>query len=370
MMNNFILLLCLTLILSACSRELSVSRSFFSPGEGVLSPSTDRLSSDCMANPLFDACVFLKNPVAQERASVSLADLDGKRRYGVKLRGLAPSGNLENKWFKVLTLDTPRFSLFRRDPLKDSYRADGSFAEQISAYYWANLTLEYLQAQQGAAAVRDLKIYADDAFTGFVAKSNSIHLEKTAAQTPRAFSGEVVIQLLGQALAQHLSNHRLVTKNPAQHKVCLSQPKGCCQTNLGCAQALSGAFGDYLAGMVYPSQPRVGETVAGDADGQELCGLMRDPLALSSRTKDQIFGACPQATGHAALMGAWYASLWWKLKADHPAHAKVIDRVYFDHAKAWTDQSTFAGAKTEAQNLARGTPIETALAAMFTAAGI
>ncbi len=331
--------------------------SFFIKGEGSLNPSSDKISSDCAADAQFDACLFLKNPVAQEKGPVAAADLNSVRRFGVKMRGLNRTGYLENSWFQVYALTTPRFSLAVRSALK-APAADGkSDLEQISAYYWGNRALEYFQSRVGSERIplRGVKIYPDDAFTGYSSANNSIHLEKKSNQIAKALSGEVVVYLLGQALVDGLSGKKLFTKDLTQHNYCNLDPKGCCTTEMGCAQALGNSFGEYMAAMAFPDTARVGESIGGAIEGQKICGLARSLSLLSVKTKTEVFSACPPS-GRAVLMGAWYASLWWKLRtqleAGEAGTSADIDKLFFDHAKAFDSTSTFAEAKAEALRLA------------------
>ncbi|NJL23862.1 MAG: hypothetical protein HC902_00860 [Calothrix sp. SM1_5_4] len=69
-----------------------------------------------------------------------------------------------------------------------------------------------------------------------------------------------------------------------------------------------------MAAMMFPQSPKLGETVANAVDGQRICGMNRDLALLTLRGKAEIFGACAKASGHANLMGAWYASLWWRAR--------------------------------------------------------
>jgi hypothetical protein len=71
------------------------------------------------------------------------------------------------------------------------------------------------------------------------------------------------------------------------------------------------------------------------------------------KTKTEVYNACG---GRAVLLGAWYASLWWKLRtqleAGEAGAGQDVDILFFDHAKAFTSTSTFAEAKAEALRLA------------------
>lgn len=351
------------MFLTACSKfvpqkvDNPVDGAFFTPGESTLIPSTDKLSDSCFSSVDFDACIFLKNPVAQEKRALDPGKLDQTRKFGVKIRGLSSSGFLENGRVQVFSLFTPRFNLLERNKLKSESAGGLSYVEQFSAYYWANRVFDYLEPRLGAArlAMAPLKIYADDAFTGYASGGNSIHLQREQNSLPKAYSGEVVVYLVGQALANSLSGQKVFTRNPAQHNFCALDPKGCCTTENGCAQSLANAFGEYLAAVMFPDSARVGEAIANATAGQKICEVPRALGAIVTKTKTEVFNACAPA-GRTVLMGAWYASLWWKLRAQldaqEPGSASDVDALFFDHAKVWTSTSTFAEAKTEALRLA------------------
>jgi hypothetical protein len=370
---------------SGCSKfqanaKQEIDQSFFSSGGGDLIPASDKMASDCATRSEFDGCIYLKSPVAQKQGAVTVGDLESQRQFGVKIRGLSTTGYLENAHFQILTLHTPRFSLFARENLKAPLSDDKSYAEQVSAYYWANRVFEYLASRVGEEnlPVTALKIYVDDVFTGYSSRNRSLHLEKRAGQTSKALSADVVIQLLGQALASDLSGKSVFDlSTTAKHNFCSLSPKGCCSADVGCANALGGSAGDYLAAVIFPGRPMLGETFAGAVTGQSICGLDRDLSKLNTKTKAQIYAACTKAPGYAVLMGSWYASLWWKIRTQAEAQetggSATIDRLFLLHAKSWTAASTFSDAKAKALELAGQTDGGKYLSlfqATFTAAGI
>jgi hypothetical protein len=298
--------------------------------------------------------VIYKNPVAQKKAVVNSSGVDSNVIYGVKLRDLTPSGYLENSWLRVLTLHTPRVSLLSRAQLKAHVDDGSSYPEQVMTYYWGDRAFAYLGARVGSARlpVNGLKIYVDDTFTGFSSAAGAISLKKKTGEISKALNADVVLQLIGQAIAYGLSGGKSFDlHSAAQHNFCSLDPKGCCATEMGCANALNSAFGDYVTAMIFPEAPRLGESVAGAVSGQKICGLSRDLGVLSAQTRSTIFKACADH-GTVALEGAWYASLWWKVRAQAEAAeagaSRDIDILFFEHARSWTAAATFAEAKQSA----------------------
>lgn len=355
------LLLLLFLIFAACSPTgFRINKGgdfseFLEVGAPDLIPETDRLDNACFSKAEYDGCIFLKSPVAQQGSSVSLPALNDFRRFGFKLRGVGASGFLENSKFQVLTVSSTRLNVSQRSLFKSPIATDQSYAEQMSAYYWADRATQYLRARvgDGRLPVRALKIFADDAFTGYSAQRNTIHLEKSVGMIAHAFSADVVVQLFGQAIAQGLSNQKLLTSQVgSEHVSCQLNPKGCCKTNLGCPAALVSGFGDYVVAVLNPALPRLGETVSGRMMGQNICGLDRDLKTLHSNSRASVHSACGSAAGHASLMGSWYASVWWTLReladSQNSGASQDIDLIFFDHFKTLGSNSTFAEAKTSA----------------------
>lgn len=351
-------------LLSACApmkaprTELGLPETFFTAGDPSLIPPSDKLTAGCLADKEYDSCIYLKNPVAQEAKPLQPADLESVRRFGVKIRGLTKTGFLTNAKIAIHTLNTPRFTLFAKEKLKAEFSDQESYLEQVSAYYWMNRALEYLSGRVGESRLplTPLKVYVDDAFTGYASTRDAIHLEKSPGALPKALSGEAVVQLLGQALAMDLSRRALFPGAAAQHKVCGTSPRGCCASEAGCAQALGSAFGDYVSAMMFPGAPKLGESVANSPAGQSLCALPRDLAALAGRTKAEVYTACSTQQGQVVLMGAWYASQWWKLRqqseAQTPGSGTDIDQIFFDHAREWAANATFAEAKAAALKVA------------------
>lgn len=378
--NVQFLIMYLTVFLSGCTKFTSLKQpadpSFFMNGEDSLTPSTDKLAAPCFGQSAFDACLYLKNPVAQEKGAVPHEQAESKRRFGVKIRGLVPTGFLENSRVQIYALNSPRFTLQSRVDLKTEGKPEA--AAQFSAYYWSNRMFDYLGARVGQERLplRGLKIYADDAFTGYSAVNGSVHLEKKDNQIAKAFSGEIVVHLTAQAVAHAISGGRLFAKDSTQHNFCALDPKGCCATEMGCAQALGNGFGEYTAAMMFPDSARTGETLSGAIEGQKICSIPRDLNSLSARTKTQVFNAC-DPKGRAVLLGAWYASIWWKLRAQLEAQetgaGADVDKIFFDHAKSFTGQSTFSEAKAAAMSVVlnyKAGKYSAAFTAAFSAAGI
>ena len=177
----------------SANKESSLDPALFSRGDSALIPATDKLSTNCRGQSEFDTCLYMKNPVAQAQAVVTTDQLTSELKFGVKLRGLATTGRLENEHVQVLTLHTARFSLYNRAQYKSDYLPDQSFVEQLMAYYWINRTFEYLGPRLGSTRlpISGLKVFVDDTFTGYSSQNNSISLAKSRSATAPVWPGPV-----------------------------------------------------------------------------------------------------------------------------------------------------------------------------------
>ncbi len=354
-----------TLILSGCTKfkasnsGIGVNREFFKTGEVELKPSTDKLSSDCLSNSDFDLCIFQKNPMAQTGQSLDLNGANGHRNFGAKLNGVALGFRLENSEVQVLSLKYDRVDLRVPSQFKSDLSDSASYLEQLSAYYWSYRMTRYLKDRLGSVypAVGRVKIYADDVFTGYSSKNNSIHLKKSPQELADALSSDVIHQLLAQALLFNMTHGQSASlKDTQNHQACALSPKGCCSSKWGCSQALSSAFGDYMVGVMNPDRAVVGEQVAKSLSGQNICGQKRDLRDLKNLSLDLAFTSCSGKLGFVPLMGSWYASVWWSIRGEAASRfssgASDIDRLFAEHMGNMQSSWTFQTASSMAQTLA------------------
>jgi hypothetical protein len=322
--------------------------SLFSSGGSDRVPETDKLSPGCLSDPAFDACLSQKNPVAQTDQPL-LNSWKESLYYGVKIRSLDRSGFLKNGWLSVESSRSARVHISNLSKWKSGPSVDESQWEELSAYYWTTRTMEYLTARLGAGFLKlsELRVFVDEEFTGYISKHKMIALNK-GANVPHAAQADVVIQLLGQAIADQNTAESVF--GPV-----VSSERFRCPSDAGCSRALASAAGDYLVGIMFPDSPRIGESLqypTGDVNGQSACGLKRDLLALQSLTAPDVYLACRSQEGLAAVLGSWYASLWWKIRTEAEAQvtgaSQDIDTLFFLHLKRWKSSSNWATAKQDA----------------------
>lgn len=136
-------------------------------------PSSDKLDSNCMANDGYDACIFLKNPVAQLGSALSgendRSGAASAQMFGIKIVGVNNSGFLENSTIGVVTRNGARLPLVDRTRLKTS-AADESHndLEQVMTYYYLNQAVSYWRGRGPLAIVgANISVMVDDSVAGF-----------------------------------------------------------------------------------------------------------------------------------------------------------------------------------------------------------
>ena len=364
------------------SSQLAQFASIGASGSGgsSLAPETDRLDPACLSSSTYDACVFKQNPMAATGAVFS-TDLATKRIqlvnqaiYGVKLTSLVGNGKLQNSTITVRSINTPLVAT-TQGALKLSPATPGlSNFEQVNAYYWINRSAEYFDARTGGilpAKGKGVQVIVDDTITGYESATNTIRLKMTDASGAIAWNGDVAIHLFGIA--------NLMLANPAgwtasamsatKHGICDSIDKGCCTSQLGCANAIRFGVGEYFAASLFPDHTRIGEALVNTGNPQIMASIARDISLLSTNTAVQIAN---DSNLRFQSLGLLYAAIWWQVRAAAGADSAEIDRIFLEHltlingtddfktaiAKAKTvDARLFAGrhsAKFDSQMTARG----------------
>lgn len=327
-------------------------------GGGILRPATDRADSSCSSSSKYDACLFLKNPVATQKSSFSgsvssSSALDSLQTYGVKLTGLAGGGLLANS---TITIDSVQGTpvIFGSTNLKQSAKSDsGRAIAQASAFYWMNRTQEYLSDRTGVAPARGklIRVVADDTLAGWSPETNSIHLKLTDSGHAMAWSADLAIYFFGQANLQH-ATAGAIRRNPAsRHKTCGLKTYGCCIDAFGCSRAIASGVGDYFAAMMFPDQPTVGETWANRTQGLGACNLSRDLNEARTRSSRVAYDACSASgvAGEVSTMGTVYAALWWQVRKNAETAAPGlgaidIDTLFMRHLSVLTGDDNFSTA--------------------------
>jgi hypothetical protein len=312
----------------------------------------DSINSTCQQSSA-EACVYLKNPVAQAGRAVAPDSLDSLQTFSVlTLRGQTEA-TLRNSSIRVRALE----SGFSASDRLTRVRATGSTRNkflQIQTYYWLNRAIDITAASwpEGLAVkAAGLDVVVDDTVTGYSRSQKRISLASSpSSDWPVGLSSEIAVSLLGLAHADLASEGRLSSvSDNSQHRDCGGRLNGCCRSASGCSRALASAAGDYLVGVIYPSQPTLGEVKAQSPNGAAHCGQprsLRGPPTASS-----AFSACGSArSGDVISLGSAYARAWWSVRVSlELEQQRQWDRLFFNHFRDLQPGETFITALAKAR---------------------
>ena len=345
------------------------------------------LDSRCASGAQYDACLFLKNPVTQKGSALSdpLTDpaLGGLQILGVKLN-LDNSGFLQNSSLQVQSATGGRIS-----PENGSWKF--SFADSqhrlahISAFYWLDTAIQTFKKRTGIfyAEGKNIRVNIDSRGTGWSSASNQISLEAAADGRQVAYDAGILIQLLGEANIYYATQGAIALRaNDQNHLDCGPsdgpvRQKNCCVSAQGCSRAITSGASDYLAALMFPDSPTLGEYWANQDSGLSLCRISRDLRLNTNILATDAFQACSGfgATGEVYVMGTVYASIWWEVRqkvlaagADGNVATALTayDQLYMQHLALLDSQDTFSTVLTKIQTL-DSTKFSSQFSALFTA---
>lgn len=324
-----------------------------SGGDGVI-------DSTCMTNTVYDACIFKKNPVAQKGSSFSPslapgADLSTIQTYGVKLRRVM-GGELANGTVRIMagSKGTTRVS---QSEWKTAYQNDAQthYVTQISLYYWLNYLEENITQRTGTfyAANKNIPInsyhnVADNAYWD----GSKIVLGYNSTLREVGLGGEVAIHEMGHA------NFEFAMGSPAITSTC--------NTAKGCTYAIHEGQSDFLAALIFPDKPAMGETFMNSVAGMPG----RNVASLNSLTAQAAF---TQFSGEPHGMGTVYSSALWMLYNHSQMNKKDFEAMFMAHLSKLTGASNFCSGRQAllAEDLAHyGEKYKSIINEVFTAKGL
>jgi hypothetical protein len=316
-------------------------------------------NQDCIASPSADACIWQKN------ASASVASFNGNLRdysnsqiHGVKLQHLTDAKYLKGQYIEVIPSQSPaveksaqnfRIPFLAQNPME--------FA-QVNSYYWADMTYDFVLQNVEASKFSNyiIKVVPDSAMAGWSPSTGEVHL-KTDPDRGRhmALDGGIISYYTALALISHL-NGKQETSSNRQMNYCITSSGtylsiSCCQSSLGCSQAIRSGQADILVALNFPQHPGLGEDWSLNADGIEQCGITRNPSLNPKLTSGQAFDACAsqQVRGHYAVMGAVYAAIWWDLKSK--LTPDQFKKLFFAHLEITKADDDFSSIRTKLLDL-------------------
>ncbi len=343
------------MVLKAEAKDLSgkvttISLTLGSP----ITPGTDPASSksagtfdtNCMNNNSFDACIFWKNPVAQNGAAFSHKvqfgdNLSSTQTFGVKLRGLASVNSLSNSSFQIIASGGQTAAPVNGS-WKFPYESDsGRFNAQLMAYFWLNYQESEMIKRSGRffAGKKGIQVDAystavkDNAYwdgsrvvMGYASTGGSPAHEM-------ALGSEVYLHELGHANLQFaVGGYSAISPNPSL------QVGHNCTSAAGCIGGINEGQADFHFLMVFLDSTPLGETWVNSANG--LSG--RDVKKNLGLTASQAFGS---SNGEVHTMGALYAAALWAIYTN-PAVTKLeFEKIFTQHLTMLTGSSRFSEAK-------------------------
>lgn len=320
--------------------------------EGNLKSSLQpNLVSDCLTNDAYNACIFWKNPVAQNGAPlaqpvVASSDLSTYQLHAVNIDGFNNSGTLQNNYIRVQAItDNNQLSVVETNgDYKFSYNDPTHRLGQVMAFYWLNLQGQYMDEVTGAFYVLDkgVDVYAYDPGTVNNAYWNPNAEQVVMGSTPDgnqfSLSAEVYTHEMGHANLSFASNFAIHQELGAEKNIVCGNGNVCCTTVSGCSWAINEGQADYHSGILFPESSTFLETLVNNPNGIDECGVPRTLTDNQNLTAQQAYDACDGfgLPGEVHVTGRIYASVWWEVRlaaeAQNPGTgADEVDQLFTDH---------------------------------------
>lgn len=328
------------------------------------------LVSDCATNPLYNGCVFWKNPVAQRGAPFAVfpspeTDLSALQIQAITIPAgwLDTTGFLRNSTIDVYsdTIANTAARVTAAGGFKAVHANDPARkVAQIHTFYWLMVQARYMKQRVGNffAENANIRVLASDPTVidnaYYDSESNQISLGRIAPNfggADVALGAEVTHHEMGHANVFFATNGAIFFNDDQSTKLCQRVPNGpvnvCCITRDGCSWAANEGLADHHAALLFFNTPVVGEQFENDLNGLSACGVPRNSPANVNLTADQAHNACVNAgaaplAGEVHVTGSLYAAIWYELKKATPAADAVdIDKLFNEHLKVMTGADTF-----------------------------
>ena len=322
-------------------------------------------SSSCMTDSGFDACIFYKNPVAQQGKIFSpvlssTTDLTSIQTYGVKID--ATGQTLDNNNLSICADMNGSYKRFKNltSTWKTSYlNSRTNFElEQVMAYYWLNQQINTMKQWTGNfyASNKKIQVFAynpilqgsvlDNAF--WDGSLNVIVMGRSTGMPAVSYglAAEIYAHEMGHANLDYAAPDAIVDSDS-------------CADKNGCIGAIHEGQADYHAALMFGPGP-IGESITNNMGGlsASTCVIGRTISTNSSLTADKVYnpGNCSYtmgttdtsddipARGEIHDMGALYASIWWEVRKNAAAAGKPtreVDQLFMEHLAVLQSADTF-----------------------------
>ncbi len=303
-----------------------------------------KTDSQCMSQvgEKGEACVFLKNPVAQKGASFptlptaprptylfSSLDLSSVQTLKVLIEGTDNSGFLQNSSIGIFANTFPRVTAKPDGTWKYPFSLDcKSLTEctedpnhrlgQIMAYFWIMFQIKTVKARTGSVFGEGKGIFVntfspqtnfnafwDPVGNRIVMGVASINLSNLLIRKIEfAHMAEVYLHELGHTYYTY-ANLRRSNDSSNTHKVCGSGGL-CCVDTKGCSAAMNEGLADLQMAFTFFSNPQIGETSVNSVNGFDIFGgVSRNLLTNKNISVSEVFKI---NQGEIHDMGAPFAS--------------------------------------------------------------
>ena len=320
------------------------------------------IDDQCMDSSEYDACVFLKNPVAQNGESFNppitfFTDLSSVQTYGVKITDTI-NGFLQNSSYNIIISwsGADRTQMKTDGTWKFEYANDPHHhVAQVMAYYWLTYQMHYMKAKGGwYAENRNVQVNAlsadleNDAY--FNASENLIALGHftLAGRIEAALSADIILHEAAHA-SFYYSNLNRATYSDLTHELCAEDKAICCNTEKGCFKAINEGQADFHSLIIFSSlspslNPVVGDGVTNELNyGLGIC-MARNMDDLRNKSVTDVYNGCDSGAelqGEIHMMGALYASIWWNIYTHSSVVKDEIIELFVEHLPIVNSEDTF-----------------------------
>ena len=317
------------------------------------------LDPDCMDSSQYNACVFWKNPVAQNGKAIQPAttfntDMSELQIYGVNILGMH-SNYLQNSTYNVL-IDW--HGAERAEAVDQSwkfeYRSDAHrHVVQVMTYYWLMYQMSFMQERTGRwyAEHKNIQVVAlgedlkNDAY--FSSAENKIamgyfeNVNRNDGQVEAGLSADIILHEAAHASFYYSNLNRTGTQN-STHRACSSTT--CCTRPEGCFKAVNEGQADFHSVVIFESSPSIGEGVTNNIQrGLGVC-MSRNLDVIKNRTMIEVYNGCgpgSDLSGEIHKVGTFYASIWWVIYTTIRVEKVEILRLFMEHLPLVSYDDTF-----------------------------
>lgn len=366
--------------------------------------------SNCLNNSVYDACLFWKNPVAQNGKALTnfisqSDDLINLQTFGVNLKNLTNQTQLKSTSLNIIATSGQLLTL-SNGVYRSSYKVDGHnhYLAQLMAYFWLNYQEERIYSSTQIYYVKDRNItvdaYKDSVEMNAYWDGSKIVMgyainEAETRKHEVALSAEVYLHEMGHANLDYAtgtiaSGGTLIsqidyTGNADIYYYCYDDgyiytdttlPSGCtdsvglmlCKTSAGCIGAIHEGQADFHHLMVFHDSPNLFETMFNNINGDSFSVVSRNVeknkswsvetyYLKSKRSFHKKVNGSPQLTllyGEIHDMGAAYASILWSIYTNSAVNPKEFETLFMQHLQNLTTSSQFIDSRNAliAQDLA------------------